>query len=208
MPPEVLNEWHNLFKNCLSCHSNELLCWLGPIGPLKTETEIESESALITDKLFRTHQVVQLFRVPWFVSAGLIHNPTLCEPSLRQALEILYQQRVIKDRWDSTRQSQEYVFEEEFWRDLKRGNIVSEIDEFKEQFVSSMAQIVYDIDVDIRKHKYGTITIKNQKYPKYSADVFKMGRGTTDKRCSRIFYCKVKSIIHFCEYDSDFHAGE
>jgi hypothetical protein len=177
VPPAVLTEWHNLFKNCLSCHSNELLCLLGPISPPKTETEIESESALITDKLFRTHQVVQLFHIPGFVSAGLIHNPTLCEKSLRQAIEILYQQHVINDRWQPKRQPQEYVFDEDFWRDLKRGNIMSEDDEFKERFVSSMAQIVYDIEVDIRKHKYGTITIKNQQYPKYSADVLTLRTG-------------------------------
>ncbi len=61
---------------------------------------------------------------------------------------------------------------------------------------------------DVEKHKYGKISIEGKKYTKYSADVFKMGRGTLDNRCSRIFYCKVKDKIHFYEFDPDFHKGE
>jgi DNA-binding transcriptional regulator WhiA len=79
--------------------------------------------------------------------------------------------------------------------------VVDEDDEYKERFISSLAQVVYDIDVNIRKHKYGKI----KKYTKYSVDIFQMGRGTNDKRCSRIFYYKEKSVIHFYEYNPDFH---
>ncbi|NER32500.1 MAG: hypothetical protein F6J93_00170 [Oscillatoria sp. SIO1A7] len=51
-------------------------------------------------------------------------------------------------------------------------------------------------------------SLQNQKCPKYSADVFKMGRGSSDRRCSRIFYSKVQDNLHFYKFDPDRHGGE
>jgi hypothetical protein len=35
-----------------------------------------------------------------------------------------------------------------------------------------------------------------------------MGRGTIDRRCSRIFFYKINNQICFYEFDPDSHAGE
>jgi hypothetical protein len=125
---------------------------------------------------------------------------------LKTAIEILYQQKIITENWDNTRQAHNYVFDDFFWETIENKRLVDEDDEYKERFISSLAQIVYGIDVNIAKkdririHQYGKI----KGYKKYSADVFKGGR-TDDNRCSRIFYYKVKSMIHFYEYNPDFH---
>jgi hypothetical protein len=201
VPDEVMTEWNNLFTGCLSCDSTEFpLCLL---SPTRHQTVIDSDSEFISQNFLMTHEAVQLFKIPRFLSENIIS-----EASLRKAIEILYHQRTINDNWDSERQSQTYVFQDVFFSHIEREHLVDEDDEYKERFVSSLAQVVYDIDVDIRKHKYGKIAIEGKKYDKYSADIFKMGRGTDDRRCSRIFYCKVKSVIHFYEYNPDFHASE
>lgn len=197
VPEDVMTEWNNLFSHCLSCNSNDLdLCLLSPT----LYQTVESESKLISKHLLITHDAVQLFKIPNFLSKHIIS-----EASLRKAIEILYNQRIINDRWESARQAQVYVFDDCFWKTIEQEELVEKNDEYKERFVSSMAQIVYDLDIDIRKHKYGKITIHGHKYTKYSADIFQMGRGTDDRRCSRLFYCKVKSVIHFYEYNPDFH---
>jgi len=78
---------------------------------------------------------------------------------------------------------------------------------FRSKFVPHLCEKGY---IDIRKHKYqgDKITVGSKKYTKYSADVFKMGQGSIDKRCSRIFYCKVNQKLHFYEFEPDRHAGE
>lgn len=93
---------------------------------------------------------------------------------------------------------------------IDRAQLAEEDRDYKQKFVSAMAQVVYDLDIDIRKHKYKgeTIVIQNKKCPKYSADVFKMGRGSSDRRCSRIFYSKVQDNLHLYEFDPDRHGGE
>ena len=188
-------EWNNLFSNCLSCNSNEVLCLL---SPTLHQTVIETE--LISKNLLITHDAVQLFNIPRFLSEHIIS-----EASLRKAIEILYHQRVINEQWNSEKQAQDYAFDDLFWKRIEQERLVDEDDDYKERFISSMAQIVYEIDINLRKHKYGKITINDHKYTKYSADIFQMGRGTDDRRCSRIFYCKVRTVIHFYEYNPDFH---
>jgi len=194
LPNEVLTEWHNLLRNCFSCDSNDLLLYL--LTPKCHETSLESES----DFIKITHHVVQLLDITRFLSKDVI-----TETRLRAAIEILYQQRIINENWNLELEAQDYVFDDFFFKTIERERLVDEDDTYKERFVCSLTQVVYDIDIDIRKHKYGKIAIKGQKYTQYSADVFKMGRGTDDRRCSRIFYCKVKSVIHFYEYVPDFH---
>ncbi len=194
LPNEVLTEWHNLLEQCLSCDSNDSLLYL--LSPKSHQTSLESES----DLLKRTHHVVQLLDITRFFSEEVIS-----ETRLRAAIEILYQQRILNDNWNSGLEAQDYVFDDFFFQTIERERLIDENEAYKERFVCSMTQVVYDIDIDIRKHKYGKIAIKGKKYTQYSADIFKMGRGTSDRRCSRIFYCKVKSVIHFYEYVPDFH---
>jgi hypothetical protein len=194
IPNEVLIEWNKLLSNCLSCDSNDLLLYL--LTPERHQTVITGKS----DFIKITPYVVQLFEIPHFLSEEIIS-----ETSLRTAIDILYQQRIITDNWEATRQAQDYVFDDFFWETIKNKQLVDEDDEYKERFINSLAQVIYDIDVNIRKHKYGKIKIDHKEYLKYSVDIFKMGRGTNDNRCSRIFYYKVKSVIHFYEYNPDYH---
>ena len=88
--------------------------------------------------------------------------------------------------------------------------LFDENSEYKQRFVNSLTQVVYDIRINIRPHTHrgAKISIGGKKYIKQSADVFKTRRGTLDNRCSRIFYCKVNDKIHFYEFDPNFHKGE
>jgi len=140
IPNEVLTEWNKLLSNCLSCKSDDLLLYL--LTPKCHQTNIEGEA----DFIKITSHVVQLFDIPSFVSENIIS-----EASLKTAIEILYQQRINSYDWDSTRQSQDYVFDNFFLETIKNKRLVAEGDEYKERFVSSLAQVVYDIDVHIRK---------------------------------------------------------
>ena len=193
IPNDVLTEWNKLLSQCLSCQSNDLVLYL--LTPAHYQTVVTGES----DFIKITRYVVQLFEIPRFLSENI-----LSEAGLKIAVDILYQQRVLTENWEATQQAQDYVFDDFFWETIENNRLVDEDDEYKERFISTLAQVVYDTDVNIRKHKYGKIT----KYTQYSADIFKMGRGRNDNRCSRIFYYKIKSVIHFYEYNPDFHKGE
>ena len=108
-------------------------------------------------------------------------------------------------------QPQDYEFNDSFWQTIKRAKLIEENNVYKERFINSITQVVYNLDgLNIRPHVYKgeKISVNGQKHPKYSVDVFKMGQGTRDHRCSRIFYCKIENKIHFYEFDPDRHAGE
>ncbi|EDN68785.1 hypothetical protein BGP_3976 [Beggiatoa sp. PS] len=151
VPDKVLTEWNNLLEHCLSCDSNDLLLYL--LSPECHQTNIETESEFI--KI--THHIVQLLDITRFLSEDVIS-----ETRLRTAIEILYQQRIINDNWDSELKHQYYVFDDFFWQTIEREQLVDEDDEYKERFIGSMTQVVYDIDIDIRKHKYGKIAINGK----------------------------------------------
>jgi hypothetical protein len=76
------------------------------------------------------------------------------------------------------------------------------------EIFASLVEIIDYIDIRLHKYKNVKITIDQKKYTKISADVFQMGRGTIDRRCSRIFFCKINNQICFYEFDPDSHAGE
>ena len=207
VPKDVLNEWNLLLEKCLFCEYNDLLCL---VSPASSETVIvEPDDSLITQKMLVTNKVQQLFDITDFLPKNK-SDESRQENRLKQAIMICYIQSVLEDGWSANLTPQDYEFNDFFWQTLERAKLSNENRSYQERFVRSMTQIVYDLDVDIRKHKYqgGKITIGSKKYTKYSADVFKMGQGSIDTRCSRIFYCKVEQKVHFYEFDPDRHAGE
>lgn len=204
---DVLTEWNLLIEQCLSCDAPELLCLVSPID---YATKIsDNETSSINQKFLVINDVNMLFNVDDFVSAKML-NESNRENSLKQAIAIFYNQSVTQRGWNPNRHPQDYEFDDHFWQTIYRSDLLKEDREYRERFINSMTQIVYDLDVDIRKHDYQgeKITVDSKKYKKSSADVFKMGRGSDDKRCSRIFYCKIKDKIHFYEFDPDRHSGE
>ncbi|HAH56498.1 MAG TPA: hypothetical protein DCM02_14750 [Flavobacterium sp.] len=204
LPKDVLNEWNLLLEQCFSC-DNDLLYLLSPASS-KTVI-VEPDNILITQKILVAKNVEQLFDVTDFLSKN-IFDESHRENRIKQAILICYSQSVLQDGWSSNLTPQDYEFNDFFWQTLERAKLSKENSSYQERFVRSMTQIVYDLDIDIRKHKYGKITIGSKKYTKYSADVFKMGQGSIDTRCSRIFYCKIEKKVHFYEFDPDYHAGE
>ena len=150
-----------------------------------------------------TLNLFQLIEISSFISKSFINKPCCRDTRMKQAIQILYQQHILSDGWDMQRKPQKFVFEPFFWKTIEREQLVNENDEYKKRFITSLAQVVYDMDINIRKHKYGKITNSGNKYSQYSADIFRKGHDS--KKCSRIFYCKVKSIIHFHEYNPDVH---
>lgn len=145
----------------------------------------------------------QLFDISHFLDKDIIS-----ENSIRVGVDIYYRQSVIAGRMASNLHPQEYIFDNNFFRTLDTAKLTLEDNDYKQKFIDSLTQIIYANDIDIRLHKYGKIIINKNKYDKYSADVFQMGRGTNDRRCSRIFFCKINNQIFLYEYDPDFHAGE
>ena len=207
VPEDVLTEWNLLIEQCLSCDAQELLCLISPID---YATKIsDGATALINHKILVINDVQMLFNVADFISAKMLDESNR-ENSLKQAMEIFYHQSVTQRGWTPNRNPQDYEFDDHFWQTIYRSDLLKEDREYRERFINSLTQIVYDLDIDIRKHDYQgeKITIENKKYKKSSADVFKMGRGSDDKRCSRIFYCKIKDKINFYEFDPDRHSGE
>jgi hypothetical protein len=207
VPEDVLTEWNTLMGQCLSCDAQELLCLM---SPLSYPTEIiTTETSSIHHKLWVTNDVEMLFDLADFVSAKMLTD-AYREDCLKHAITIFYHQSVIQGGWTPNLNPQNYEFDEHFWQTIYRSDLLKEDREYRERFINSMTQIVYNLDVGIRKHDYQgeKITVDGKKYKKSSADVFKMGRGTDDRRCSRIFYCKIKEKIHFYEFDPDRHGGE
>jgi hypothetical protein len=207
VPEDVLNEWNLLIEKCLFCNYTDLLYLVSPA--VCQTIMVETDDISITEKILVTKDVKQLFDVTDFLSR-IIVDESRRENRIKQAIEICYSQSVLQDGWSSNLTPQDYEFNENFWQTLVRGRLFSESRSYQERFVRSMTQVVYDLDIDIRKHKYQgeKINIGSKKYPKYSADVFKMGQSSIDKRCSRIFYCKVSQKVHFYEFEPDRHAGE
>lgn len=207
IPEDVINEWNLLLEKCLACNDSDLLCL---VSPAASQTVIvEPDDIVITEKMLVAKDVKQLFDVTDFLSQNIVDDSRR-ENRIKQAIGICYSQSVLGDGWLSNLTPQDYEFNENFWQSLTRARLLNETRSYQERFIRSMTQIVYDLDIDIRKHKYqgDRITVGNKKYTKYSADVFKMGQSSTDKRCSRIFYCKVSQKVHFYEYQPDRHAGE
>ncbi|HLO87114.1 MAG TPA: hypothetical protein VK203_19210 [Nostocaceae cyanobacterium] len=196
LPDEVLPIWEALINQCAVCSLQESLIFLSPSG---FETQIKSEHQVVQ----QTSSVYALFSVSFFLQKDIISDD-----SLRKAIEIFYHQSVVSGRMEANLQPQEYIFDQNFWKTLDSAKLCEEDTEYRERFVNSLTQVIYAKDIDIRIHKYGKIAIDRKKYDQYSADVFKMGRGSNDNRCSRIFYCKIKNQICFYEFDPDFHAGE
>jgi hypothetical protein len=208
VPEDVLTEWNTLIGQCLSCDAQELLCLM---SPLSYPTEIiTTETSSINNKLCVTNDVEMLFDLADFVSAKMLTDANR-EECLKHAITIFYHhQSVIQGGWTPNLNPQNYEFDEHFWQTIDRSDLLKEDREYRERFINSMTQIVYNLDLGIRKHDYQgeKITVDGKKYKKSSADVFQMGRGTKDRRCSRIFYCKIKDKIHFYEFEPDHHAGE
>lgn len=207
VPEDVLNEWNLLLEKCFFCNDPDLLCLVSP--PASQTVMVEPDDISITEKMLVAKDVKQLFNVTDFLSQNIVDD-SLRENRITQAIGICYSQSVLRDGWNSDLIPQDYEFNENFWQSLTRGKLLNETRSYQERFIRSMTQIVYDLDIDIRKHKYqgDKIAVGSTKYAKYSADVFKMGQSNIDKRCSRIFYCKVSKKVHFYEYDPDRHAGE
>jgi len=208
VPEDVLLEWNHLVEQCLYCNnSNELLCL---ISPFSNQTKLENENSFLAEKLRVTFDVDELFDVSDFLDESILSKSNLRENCLKKAIEIYYNQCVMRGEWTSNLQPQDHAFDDFFWKSIEQAKLVDESHDYKERFVSSMAQVVYDLDIDIRKHKYKSdkILVARKKYAKYSADVFKMGQGTIDSRCSRIFYCKVSQQLYFYEFEPDRHKGE
>ncbi|MEZ2277615.1 MAG: hypothetical protein ACBR12_11965 [Microcoleus sp.] len=207
LPEDVLNEWNLLLEKCLSCNYTDLLYLVSPTAC--QTVMVESDNISVAQKFLVAEDVKQLFDVTDFLSK-IIVDERHRENQIRQAIEICYSQSVLQDGWLSNLTRQDYELNEKFWLSIQRAKFLNENRSYQERFIKSMTQIVYDLDIDIRKHKYQgeKITIGSKKYTKYSADVFKMGQSSSDKRCSRIFYCKVSQKIHFYEFEPDRHAGE
>ena len=208
IPEGVLREWKQLLDLCLSCDYQEPLAL---IAPSDRHTRLfDNERDITQEYIDVIHHADRLFDVADFLSADILASSSLREPSLRMAIEIYYNQQVLSGEWPAEAQPQARIFDDSFWASIDRSQLAQEDSSYKERFVSAMAQVVYDLNIDIRKHKYKgeTIAIQNKNYPKYSADVFKMGRGSSDSRCSRIFYSKVKDTLHLCQFEPDRHGGE
>jgi hypothetical protein len=202
IPEKVASEFGKLISQCVSCnYKNSLIAFISPIN---YETQIKINTDRLTDfEILKTNNVYQLFEVSIFLNKGI-----LSENSIRIAIDIFYRQSVISGRIASEQHPQEYIFDNNFFRTLETAKLTQEDNQYKQKFIDSLTQIIYSYDIDIRLHKYGKILINKKKYDKYSADVFQMGRGTNDRRCSRIFFCKINNQICLYEYDPDFHAGE
>lgn len=196
IPPIVLEAWTILLNQCAACNLQDSFVVLSP-DSCKTDLQFNSIIFL------QTNSIYQLLSVTLF-----LEKERLNENTLRQAIKIYYQQAVIQSRIESDQNPQDYIFDHNFWQTIEKAKLTEEDQEYKLKFIDSLTQVVYDKDIDIRRHKYGKISINNKKYDQYSADVFKMGRGTNDNRCSRIFYCKIQNQICFYSFDPDFHKGE
>lgn len=208
MPAEVILAWTRLINQCVLCSLQEPLLCLSPTGYqtniLINDVDDNDISFSQASSVFsQTSSVYKLISVDAFLL-----KETISESSLRIAIKVFYYQSTEADRMQSNLQPQVYCFHENFWRTIERARLVEEDVRYRQKFIDSLTQIVYAVDIDIRLHKYGKISIDNKKYDKYSADVFKMGRGTTDRRCSRIFFCKITNKICFYEFDPNFHEGE
>lgn len=206
VPEDVIFEWNYLMGQCLACDSKELLCLISPNS--QPTQMVENGKDVTGDRFLLAHHPDSIFDVEYFLSKTILESSSLRESSLREAIAILYNKKTTIDEWEADIKPQKFLFDDAFWASVVKAKLFDEDREYKQRFINSLTQVVCDIDIDIRKHKYGKISIDGKKYTKYSADVFKMGRGTLDNRCSRIFYCKVKQKIHFYEFDPDFHKGE
>ncbi len=201
IPAKVALECAKLISQCALCNNKDSFAFLSPIN-YETEVKMNTDS-LSNLEILKTTYVYQLFDISHFLDKDIIS-----ENSIRVAVDICYRQSVIAGRMPSNLHPQEYIFDNNFFRTLETTKLTLEDNDYKQKFIDSLTQIIYANDIDIRLHKYGKIIINKKKYDKYSADVFQMGRGTNDRRCSRIFFCKINNQICLYEYDPDFHAGE
>lgn len=201
IPEKVVLEFAKLINQCASCNYQDSFAFLSPIN-YETQIQISTDS-LSNFQILQTTSVYQLFEVSTFLD-----NDIISENSIRIAIDICYRQSVSAGRMASEQHPQEYIFDNNFLRTLETTKLTQEDNNYKRKFIDSLTQIIYANDIDIRLHKYGKILINKKKYDKYSADVFQMGRGTNDRRCSRVFFCKINNQICLYEYDPDFHAGE
>lgn len=204
---DVINEWNLLLEKCFACNDTDLLYLVSPVA--SQTVMVEPGDIAIIEKIFVVKDAKQLFDVTDFLCQNIV-DESHRENRIKQAIGICYSQSVLQDGWQSNLMPQDYEFNEKFWQTLEKAKLSNENRSYQERFIRSMTQIVYDLDIDIRKHKYqgDKITIGSRKYTKYSADVFKMGQSSIDKRCSRIFYCKVNQKLHLYEFEPDRHAGE
>ena len=204
VPDEVLCAWESLINQCGSCSQQDSL--LRIISPLSYQTKITLVSEqLINIDLKQITTVYELFDI-----SQLLKKETINDKVMRKIINICYHQAVLTGRMSSNLPQQEYIFDSNFWRTINSAKITEEDTEYKLKFIDSLTQVIYAQDIDIRLHKYKNvkITIDQKKYTKISADVFQMGRGTIDRRCSRIFFYKINNQICFYEFDPDSHAGE
>lgn len=201
IPEKVALECAKLMSQCASCNYKDSFAFLSPIN-YETKIKINTDS-VNNFEILTTTSVYQLFEVSTFLDKDIIS-----ENSIKIAIDICYHQSVITGRMASDLHPQEFIFDNKFLRTLETTKLTIEDNDYKQKFIDSLTQIIYANDIDIRLHKYGKIIINKKKYDKYSADVFQMGRGTNDRRCSRIFFCKINNQICLYEYDPDFHAGE
>lgn len=207
VPEDVLIDWSNLIGGCLSCSAQDSLC---VISPVCHPTIIDDQSGLLLDRFRVTHEVDELFDIQDFLSASIFRDNYYAK-AIKAAVQIHYHQKVICGLWRGGLQPQDYEFNDSFWQTIKRAKLIEKDRVYKERFINSITQVVYNLDMqNIRLHVYQgeKISVNDRKYPKHSVDVFQMGQGTRDNRCSRIFYCKIKNKIHFYEFNSDRHAGE
>jgi hypothetical protein len=206
VPDEVLSAWESLINQCVSCSNYDQDSLLRIISPLPYQTKITLVSEqLINIDLKQIATVYELFDI-----SQLLQKETINDKVMRKVINICYHQAVLTGRMNPNLTQQEYIFDSNFWRTIDSAEITEEDTEYKLKFIDSLTQVVYAQDIDIRLHTHQAvkITIDKKKYTKKSADVFQMGRGTIDRRCSRIFFCKINNQICFYEFDPDFHAGE
>ncbi len=199
VPDEVLSVWISLINQCAICNQQEPFIFFSPAS-FETKIIVNPDKPI---DFTQTSKIYELFSVGTFLNKGTINSN-----SFKKAIEILYQQSVNSGRMNSEDNPQDFYFHDIFWKTLENAKFSEENTHYKQRFVDSLTQVIYAKDIDIRLHKYGKISIDKKKYDKYSADVFQMGRGTNDRRCSRIFFCKINNQICFYEFDPDFHSGE
>jgi len=132
------------------------------------------------------------------------------EEILEASIKVCYRKKIIERIWEE-RKRKNFTFSDPFWRSLERNNIERETGRFKERFIDCLTQVIYNRDDNVRIHNHGRnnqIVIRRRRYTRWSADIYKMGEGMQDNRCSRIFYYKKGNSTVFHEYDPDFHRGE
>jgi hypothetical protein len=99
------------------------------------------------------------------------------------------------------------IITQNFWNTLRRADLGNNIDRYRRRILECLLQIITGRDVDIEEHDMAPQVIEWNSTPhsKWNAYVFKMGIGTGDRRCSRIYYSKITGGILLNEYCEDAH---